>query len=359
MSSRTTHPTRSKPLPNRLLLPPCRCSAALQDLDDELRYRGYAPKTRDTYGYHVRQFLEAVRDGLPESDAGLRTHIIHCLEERGYSIGYADQSISALKFFYRFMRPDTLSLSRMPTFRRSKPLPKVLSRKQVASLFEHADRPRDRALLMMVYSSGLRVSEIVRLRPSDFDREREVLRVSESKGGIERLTIYSELALAAVEKHWPHEASDRWVFAGQKRGTHISKRTAQRAFTRARDAVGIQLKVGVHTLRHSFATHLLEQGLPLIYLQKLLGHKSMQSTIRYLHATRKELSRIRSPLDELMEGPIRPASELGKRQVDLPRSAGRLSTEVLSQRPTFRSRCGWGAGGRGPSAGVGGLQKPR
>lgn len=299
---------------------------ALDRLDEELSFRGYADATRYTYDYHVRQFLDAVDSGIAESNEGIRTHMIQCLDERGYSLSYAHQAICALKFFYRYIRPDVISLSRIPTFRREQTLPKILSRAQIASLFEHVDKPRNRALLMLVYSSGVRVSELVRLKPSDFDRERRILHVPKSKTRADRFTIFSEIALTAVEKHWPHDPSDPWVFAGKNPEAHISRRTAQRAFQVARDAAGMHLKgTGVHTLRHSFATHLLEQGTPLVYLQKLLGHKSPKSTLVYLHLTQAELTRIRNPLDELVEGPTRPASDAGRLQDESARSVSGLA----------------------------------
>lgn len=287
---------------------------ALARLDEELRFRAYAETTRRTYRFHVEQFLDALAADTPESNEGIRSHVFHCIAERNYSLSYTNQAVCALKFFYRFVRPDIMNLSRFPTLRRPRSLPTVLSRREVAAVFEQTALPKYRAILMLIYSSGLRVSEAVQLKPSDIDREPGVLRVSNGKGGTEWFAIFSQFALSAVEAHWPQSPSNEWVFHGQSQGAHIHKRSVQRAFAGAREAAGISKNGGVHTLRHSFATHLLERGTPLIYLQKLLGHNSPRSTLVYIHVTQEELSRIRNPLDELLHAPAVSSVEAAERQ---------------------------------------------
>lgn len=275
---------------------------ALSRLHQELRFRGYAERTQETYVVHVRRFLATLYFGGEESTEGIRRYFLHCKDELGYSYNYANQAISALKFFYRFVRPDTVIVARFPTMRRPRRLPIVLSRMEVASVFANVRPLRHRAILMLIYASGLRVSEVVRVKPRDIDESNQSLRVPYGKGGTDRYTILSTIALNEIRDHWPYTPSDEWVFPGAKAGRHLSTRTVQRAFRRARKKAGIRKKAGVHSLRHSFATHLLERGTPLLYLQKFLGHRSPKSTLTYIHVTQKELTRIRSPLDVLVEG---------------------------------------------------------
>lgn len=153
-------------------------------------------------------------------------------------------------------------MARFPTVRRARRLPIVLSRMEVASLFANVGKRRYRAMLMFIYASGLRVSETVKVRPRDIDEDRRSLRIPYGKRGTDRYTLLSPVALNEVRERWPSTPRSTWVFPGGTKRGHISPRTVQRAFRRARKKAGIQKNVGPHVLRHSFATHLLERGTP-------------------------------------------------------------------------------------------------
>lgn len=280
--------------------PPADRRELMDRTEEELAFGGYSARTRETYATHVRRFLEAVdtSDG-PPGEADLRSYVVRRLERDGWSRAYVCQCMSALKFFYRRVCPGVVDLDSLPSLRRPKKLPEVLTRREVASLLEHASRPRDRTLLMITYAAGLRVSEVVELAPRDLDEERGLLHVRQGKGRKDRRVMLSERALAAARRYREVEPSPRWVFPGRRPGRHLSVRTAQRVFARARDAAGIEKEVGIHALRHSFATHLLEAGTGLRYIQELLGHASARTTQVYTHVAGKDLAEIRSPLDEL------------------------------------------------------------
>lgn len=270
---------------------------------EELLVGGYANKTRESYLAHVRRLLESpvARDGPPDA-AGVRRHVLHLLEERGHSRAYVSQGLSALRFFYRRVCPETLDVDALPRLRRERTLPTVLSREEVAAVLAHADGPRDRAILTLAYGAGLRVSEIVRLRPADLDTDRGLLRVRRGKGRKDRVAMLPEAALGAIRAHREEVGAGEWVFPGARPGRHLSKRTAQRVFARARDRAGIGKRAGIHALRHSFATHLLEDGVDLRHIQELLGHASLQTTQIYTHVTHRELAGITSPADALVGG---------------------------------------------------------
>ena len=265
--------------------------------------RGYAARTHESYLAHVGRFLRS-RDGQTESPSveEAKAHLLAMTEEHGHSARYVNQCHYALKFFFRHVCPGTHDLEALPRRREPRSLPTVLSRREVAAVLERAGSPRDRALLMLAYAAGLRASEIVALRPEDVDPDRRLLHVRRGKGGKDRVVMLSERALAAVEAYRELESSPRWLFPGAVPGRHLSASTAQRAYARARDAAGITRPGGIHTLRHSFATHLLERGTSLRHIQKLLGHASLATTQIYTHVSSGEIAAIESPLDDLDDG---------------------------------------------------------
>ncbi len=158
---------------------------------------------------------------------------------------------------------------------------------------------KHRALVMLAYSAGLRVSELVRLRPGDLDRARRLLHVRGGKGRKDRYTLLSPVAAEAVGLYVDAYRPAGWLFPGTQAGHHLSTRSVQKLLARAARQTGISKRLTPHTLRHSFATHLLEAGTDLRYIQELLGHASSRTTDSYTHVTSRDLARIRSPLDAL------------------------------------------------------------
>ena len=152
---------------------------------------------------------------------------------------------------------------------------------------------------MLMYSAGLRVSEVVKLKPEDIDMRRKLIHIRGAKGRKDRYTMLSEVALKTFKEYLEKYKPEKWLFPGQRKNKHISTRTAQAIFEKARDKAGIKKDATVHSLRHSFATHLLESGVDLRYIQELLGHKSSKTTEIYTHVSTKNLSKITSPLDML------------------------------------------------------------
>lgn len=279
-------------------------AGAMRRLDEELRLADYTGQTRESYRGHVRRFLEwlGAEVEMPPGEREVRRYLLHLLEDRGLSPSHVHQCVSALKFFYRQVYPDVVGPETFPMLKREKTLPEVLSRREVADLLARVDSPRYRAILMLIYSAGLRISEAVRIRPKDLEPERGLLRVRGRKGRKERVVMLSEVALEEIRSYRAFESSPRWLFPGARPGHHISKGAVQAAFRRARGAAGIQKSVGPHSLRHSFATHLLEIGIDLRHIQTLLGHASIESTQVYTHVTSPDLTSIPSPLDTLEGG---------------------------------------------------------
>jgi site-specific recombinase XerD len=176
-------------------------------------------------------------------------------------------------------------------------LPVVLDLSEVESLFSVSRNLKHKAMLMITYSSGLRVSETARLKLTDIDSKRMTVRISQGKGGKDRYSILSRTTLEHLRLYWKKYRPQEWLFEGQKQDEHISLSTIQSIFRAAKKRARITKPVSVHTLRHSFATHLIEAGTSLHHVQLLLGHRSPTTTTVYLHVSRLNLSQVTSPLD--------------------------------------------------------------
>ncbi|CAM4060466.1 tyrosine-type recombinase/integrase [Saccharibacillus endophyticus] len=269
-----------------------------KDLQDALRARGYSGKTVKAYTLQVQRFFNEVLLNEKEiNDAVVQKYSLKLLE-KDLSHAYVNQAISALKFYFRHVlkRPNSNGYVRP---KKESKLPDVLSLGEVARLLKSVKNLKHRAMLIVTYTSGLRVGEVVRLRPEDCDRERNVVKVRQGKGRKDRQTLLSETANAVLDQYIQQEKPDGWLFPGQKEGRHLTERSAQKVFEKALIQAEIQKEVSIHSLRHSFATHLLENGIDLRYIQELLGHQSVRTTERYTHVSRRDIGRIQSPLDRL------------------------------------------------------------
>ncbi|MDT8342137.1 MAG: tyrosine-type recombinase/integrase [Longimicrobiales bacterium] len=285
-------------LPHPPGLPPLSPSA--QDLllrfEEELRLRGYAARTRKAYLGHVRRLLRERTEG-GELATELRAHVLRRLRDGRVSRSYHSQLISALRLFCTTVlgrRVEDLPLERP---RRERRLPVVLSRAELQRLLAAVGNPKHVAVLALAYSAGLRVSEVVRLRPEDLDRDRGLLHVRGGKGRKDRTTLLSATALSFLDAYLATAPGGRWIFPGGRPGRHITARSIQKVTAAACARADITKDVTPHVLRHSFATHLLESGTDVRLIQELLGHTSVRTTEIYTHVSQRHLRRIRSPLD--------------------------------------------------------------
>jgi len=268
----------------------------LQRFDEEMRLRGYAVRTRRVYLGHARRFLRDTGNA-PDLPTDLRAHVLKRLESGRVSRSYHSQLISALRLFCSIVlgRPiEELPLERP---RREHRLPTVLSREEMQRFLAAVHNPKHLAILSIAYSAGLRVSEVVRLHPEDIDRDRALIQIRGAKGRKDRYTLLSATALALVDAYLEGASPGRWLFPSTRPGRHISARSVQKVTAAARRRARIPKPVTPHVLRHSFATHLLENGTDLRLIQELLGHASVRTTEIYTHVSRRQLRRIRSPLD--------------------------------------------------------------
>jgi site-specific recombinase XerD len=267
--------------------------------------RGLSPRTRKVYLAHARRFLEWVTAARGDPTVAhadptvAREYLAHLVEGRRASRSYHSQAVSALKLLLKGVLHQRALADGIPRPKVEKGLPSVLSRGETARLLEAIRNPKHRAVVTLLYSSGLRVGEVVRLRREDLDVERALVRVRRGKGAKDRMTLLSRRALAITEAYVMAFRPQGWLFPGEGAGKHLTARTVQKVVAESARRAGITKHVTPHTLRHSFATHLLEGGTDLRCIQELLGHSSARTTQIYTHVTATRLSAIKSPLDDM------------------------------------------------------------
>jgi site-specific recombinase XerD len=275
----------------------------IKQVDDELVLRGMAYLTRKAYGQHLRNYFDwlKAKQLAPEQTTReqVRTYLVELASSGRVSAAYCRGARAAIIFLYETTLKQHDKVSDLPRMKRPSQLPTVLSKDEVAKILKVTSFLKHKALLVTAYSAGLRVGEVVRLKIHDIDSKRMKIRVTEGKGAKDRDTLLSETALRILREYFQAFKPKDWLFPGEERGDHLSERAAQEVFKDAKKKAGILKPATFHTLRHSFATHLLEDGVDMRYIQELLGHGSIKTTERYTHVSQNALGRITSPLDKL------------------------------------------------------------
>jgi len=272
---------------------------------DDLRLRNYSPRTQKTYIDHVARFARHFhrspdRLGVEE----IRTYQLHLLNDRHASWSVFNQAVCALRLFYRLTLHAPFAVDMIPYGKKPKSLPDVLSREEVAQLFALVPQPLERLMLQTTYACGLRASEVLALKITDIDSSRMLLWVRHGKGNKDRAVPLSPALLEALRAHWQRRRPTTWLFPGQTPSGQRSLGALQRVCRRAVLAAGFTKKASLHTLRHSYATHLLEAGVDLLTIQRLLGHRDLQTTARYVHLTDPQLARTPGLLEGLPAAPV-------------------------------------------------------
>jgi integrase/recombinase XerD len=263
----------------------------------ELRYSESTLKTyknalEDFINYHFTIPLEQLHDGH------IQSFIRYLVMERKVSSSYQNQAINAIKFYFEKVLGGKRTTYNIDRPKREKALPVVLSEEEVVRILRNVENLKHKAILMMIYSAGLRISECVNLRIKDIDSVRMQIRVEQAKGKKDRYTLLSTKALIVLRQYFTSYKPKVYLFEGQF-GEQYSARSIQAIFQDAVNKAGILKRVTVHSLRHSFATHLLENGTNLRYIQSLLGHSNSKTTEVYTHITTKGFDQLKSPMDGL------------------------------------------------------------
>ena len=220
------------------------------------------------------------------------------MKERHLSDGTFRFYVAALKFLYRTTLKREWAVEKIRYPRAQRKLPVVLDLSEVESLFAVTPNLKHKVILMITYSSGLRASETAHLKITDIDSKRMMVRISQGKGGKDRYSILSQTTLEHLRQYWRKYHPTEWLFNGAEKNGPLSTNSIQQLFYKAKKRAGITKPASVHTLRHSFATHLIEAGTSLHHVQLLLGHRSPTTTTVYLHVSRLNLAQVTSPLDK-------------------------------------------------------------
>lgn len=268
---------------------------------EDMTIRRHAPKTKEAYLANVTGFAEYFRRSPtalgPEE---IRKYQLYLINERKVSVSTLNQVVASLRFLYHVTLRKTWPIDLIPYARGEKRLPVVLSPEEVSQFFEGIESIKYRAVLMTAYAAGLRVSEVTALRTSDIDAARNIIHVRNSKGSKDRYVMLSAQLLPILREYWKavHPPAP-YLFPGQPPDHPLGKDSVERACRKAALASGLTKKITPHTLRHSFATHLLENGGDVRTIQILLGHRSLSTTAQYLHVSSATVAALSSPLDLL------------------------------------------------------------
>jgi integrase/recombinase XerD len=264
----------------------------------ELRY---SPQTIKTYVGLFQEFINfyPTHDIKLIDEPMIIKFLRYLVIERKVSITYQNQSINAIKFYYEKVLGGQRKFYFIDRPAKEKTLPSVLSTEEVTEILKSTENIKHRAILMTIYSAGLRISEVINLKIKDIDSDRMQIRVEQGKGKVDRYTLLSEKTLLILRQYFKEYRPTVWLFEGLTKGEQYSTRSIQNVFQAAVKKANINKDVSVHTLRHSFATHLLENGTDLRYIQNLLGHANSKTTEIYTHITTKGFDQIKSPMDKL------------------------------------------------------------
>lgn len=287
-------------------LPPLESTgeAALATFERWLAQKRYSKSTQTTYTEAVRLFLRYWQQAGKTELNAFTSNDINAFNHdyiigNGYSRSYQNQVVNALKLFFKTIEGLRLSPDAIERPRREHRLPHVLSKEDVKRLLEQTVNAKHRTMLSLIYACGLRRGELLALKLSDIDGDRKVLWVRGGKGAKDRMIPLSDKVLVMLRTYYKGYRPKLWLFEGEREGERYGERSLQLVFKRAAEKAAIQKAATLHWLRHSYATHLLESGTDLRYIQELLGHKSSRTTEIYTHVSTRSLQKIRSPFDDL------------------------------------------------------------
>lgn len=276
--------------------------ALREQMMKDLQLKGITDRTQKKYLREVSLMASYFDKPLEElGEKEVKDYLVHMLETRKLSRGTYRCYVAGIKFLYKttLNREEVVEKIQYP--RAKKTLPVVLDLAEIKAMLSVTENLKHRALLTITYSAGLRVSEAAKLKVTDIDSKRMMVRVQQGKGRKDRYSILSQTALELLRQYWRQYRPKEWLFEGQKDGTHICYTSIRNIFVEAKERAGIRKPASVHTLRHSFATHLIEAGTSLHHVQLLLGHRSPTTTTVYLHVSKMNLAQVSSPLDSIPE----------------------------------------------------------
>lgn len=275
---------------------------ALQQLVQQLQLKAYSASTIRTYHNEFLQLLILLKtkhvDELTVTD--IKRYMVYAMEKEGITENTAHSRFNALKFYFEQVLHREKMFWEIPRPKKPQQLPKVISEEKIIEGLMAITNLKHKTILLLTYSAGLRVSEVISLKVSDINSDRMQISINAAKGKKDRVVSLSPVILNLLREYYTSYKPKSWLFEGQNATEHYSSRSAQAIFKAAYKNVGLPPNCSFHSLRHSYATHLLENGTDITYIQKLLGHNDIKTTLRYTHISNKDTAKIESPLDKIM-----------------------------------------------------------
>jgi site-specific recombinase XerD len=288
-----------------------RLNPYIRRMAEDMQVRNLSPRTIDSYTYHVDKFCQFF--GKPAEELGpeeIRQYQLHLVNEKKVSWSSFNQAVCGLRFLYEVTLAKPWTVRHIPFGKRPKRLPTVLSDQEASRLLECVEHPKHRSVLLTCYAAGLRLAEATHLRVADIDGQRAQMRIANGKGRKQRVVPASPRLLHELREYWKLERPRNYLFPGKTADVPISGTSIQKACKLAVAKAGITKETTPHTLRHSYATGMLEAGVDLLTISKLLGHSSFVTTMIYLHVRRQHFDRLPSPIDWL---PVRQCPQWAER----------------------------------------------
>lgn len=276
-------------------------SAPMKKFEDLMKSKRYSPNTQKTYLEALKVFLQFMKSKpMEEIDQAdlirFNNDYIIC---KGYSASYQNQVVNAVKLFFQTIENRRLDIDEIHRPRREHRLPNVLSKEEVKRILEAHRNVKHKAMLSFIYACGLRRSELIQCKLTDVDSNRKLLMIKQAKGKKDRIVPLSEKILSMLRYYYVEYKPKFWLFEGREAGEKYDERSLSNVLKQALEKAKINKPVSLHWLRHSYATHLLEMGTDLRYIQELLGHKSSRTTEIYTHVSTQSIQKIKSPFDDL------------------------------------------------------------
>ena len=285
--------------PNRL------CDAnskALTKMNQTLILKAYSPNTIRTYNGEFSVFLQTLGNTIAESftTERVKAYLYYCHTTLKLSENTIHSRMNALKFYYEQVLGREKFFWEIPRPKKPYKLPKVISEEKILKGLQSIENLKHKALLYTAYSAGLRVSEVVKIKIADIDSDRMQIRIEAAKGKKDRIVTLAAATLTVLRQYFLNYKPKKFLFEGINAEEHYSPRSAQAVFNQQFERIGLPKYFSFHSLRHSYATHLLENGTDIKYIQELLGHNDIKTTLRYTHVSKKAIEKIESPLDKIL-----------------------------------------------------------
>jgi len=278
-----------------------------QDINLYFELKGTPESSRESYFRRMNAFIKYMQERnkcmKDTTEGDIQQYILFLKNEKHLSAGTINTYISSIKFFYTYVLDKEWNSKKIPRMKRIEKFQVIPPKEDILAILNATDNLKHKAILSLIYGSGLRVNEVAKLKIQDICSKTMRIRVEYAKHDTNRYTILSHTALEVLRKYFKEYLSstsykrDDWLFPGQQKGEHINVKTIKNTIIKLREKLKLDTSISAHTLRHCFSTHALESGVDPVFIQQMLGHKSLKTTLGYFHMTSKSLMGIKSPLD--------------------------------------------------------------